>query len=97
MPVKELIENTFRSEQGFCTLGVIGAARGIDMPEIKDEDDWDWHDMRETATHLLKIPDALAAEIMYMNDEGGWYSETPAERWKRMHAWLTKILQGERP
>jgi hypothetical protein len=68
MPDKRLVANSLVSEDGeFCTLGVLGKARGVDL-ETLDPDD------RETVAHTFGISVAMAAEIMWENDEaiGGW-------------------------
>ena len=41
------------------------------------------------------IAPALAREIVWENDEAGWYDETPESRWKRMRAWVASRTHGE--
>jgi len=63
MPDKRLIAASLVSEEGeFCTLGVLGKARGIDMENI-NPDDWD-----EVAQTFNMAP-AMVREIVYENDE----------------------------
>lgn len=62
MPVKELIAHELVQEGEFCTLGVVGHARGIDMSTIDPED-------RDGVAKAFGIAPALAAEIVFMNDE----------------------------
>lgn len=63
MPEKRLIANELKDADGdFCTLGVLGAVRGIDMTGIDPED-------RETVAAVFNIAPAMAAEIVYENDE----------------------------
>lgn len=82
MPVKELIVNELvTAEGGVCALGALGRARGIDMSEI------DPGDVDEVAG-TFNVARALAADILYANDEAGPRSETPAERWVRIRAWV---------
>jgi hypothetical protein len=64
MPVKELIANELESDGEFCTLGVVGCARGIDMSDIDPEDS-------EQVSEAFDIADCLAREVVYMNDECG--------------------------
>lgn len=92
MPEKRLIANSFAAEGGYCTLGVIGAKRGAEMPVI-DEDDFGFDplEVREEAAAALDIAPAMAAEIIYWNDEGGW-NETPEERWVRMRNWVAEQI-----
>lgn len=66
MPDKRLYPNSFATADGeFCTLGVLGAARGTRMDDLGDEDDCD----AETVASRFGIAHAMAAEIMYLNDE----------------------------
>ena len=62
MPVKELVPNELQDDGGYCTLGVVGAARGMDMSKIDPED-------RQAVAKAFGIAEALAAEVMYENDE----------------------------
>jgi hypothetical protein len=96
MPDKRLVANSFSTEGGaYCTLGVIGAARGVELPDIDgmDPDDIDPFEVRHEAASALNIADALAAEIMFENDEGSWHNETPEQRWERMHKWVSKQIK----
>lgn len=73
MPDKRLYAGSFATADGeFCTLGVVGARRGTKMDDLGDEDDCN---PREVAKRF-GIARALAAEIMYLNDE--W----AADEWK---------------
>lgn len=63
MPEKRLIADELQTADGeFCTIGVLGAARGIDMSKIDPDD-------REAVAEAFDIAPALAAEIVYENDE----------------------------
>jgi hypothetical protein len=95
MSEKVLIKGELVSEEGqFCALGAIGAKRGIDLAALDDYDPGD-------IAKALKVARALAAEIVYQNDEcspPSWYyednvrktrkPETRAERWTRMREWV---------
>lgn len=64
MPDKRLIADELETADGeFCTIGVLGAARGVDMSKIDPED-------REAVAAAFNIAPALAAEIVFENDEG---------------------------
>ena len=39
------------------------------------------------------IAECLAQEIVYKNDEDGYYGETPEQRWIRMRAWVVKQIK----
>lgn len=91
MPVKELADGSFHDSGGcYCTLGVLGAQRGIDLKEMERAADYGQY---ETIGEAFGSPRSLVQEIMWMNDEGNYVrSETPAERWQRMRDWLDKNI-----
>ncbi len=85
MPEKKLVADKLVDEEGcFCTLGVIGASRGIDMTNM------DPHDA-ESVAGAFGIATAMAQEIVYENDEC-WTKETPEDRWLRMRNWVQHHL-----
>lgn len=64
MPEKVLAAESLVSADGeFCTLGVVGAARGIDMSKLDPED---WH----TVAQAFGLAPAMVREIVFENDEG---------------------------
>jgi len=64
MPNKVLAAESLVTEDGaFCTLGVLGQVRGIDMKPI-DPEDWD------AVAKAFNIAPAMVREIVYENDEG---------------------------
>lgn len=66
MEDKQLYSGSFATAEGeFCTLGVLGAKRGTKMDDLGDEDDCD----TSVVGQRFGIARAMAAEIMYMNDE----------------------------
>lgn len=99
MPVKELAADSLVSADGqFCTLGALGAARGMPL-ETLDPDD------PEGVAEKFDIAPAMVREIVYENDEhpgfydhqaGKWVRETPERRWTRMRTWVEAHIQ-ERP
>lgn len=63
MPVKTLAAESLVSAEGeFCTLGVLGNLRGLDMGAV-DPEDWD------AVARLFGIAPAMVREIVYENDE----------------------------
>lgn len=66
MDDKRLYPRKFMTGDGkFCALGVLGAKRGIRMDDLGDADRCD---IKKIAQRFDIAP-AMAAEIMYMNDE----------------------------
>jgi hypothetical protein len=91
MPEKVLIAHELVDATGsFCTLGVIGQARGLPLKDIDPEDS------DQVAKHFGIAP-ALAKEIVFENDEGCWLDESPQERWKRMREWVEEALKIGEP
>lgn len=62
MSVKELISSELEQEGSFCTLGVVGQARGMDMTKLDAYDP-------DAVAATFGIAPALAREIVYENDE----------------------------
>lgn len=63
MPEKKLIGESLMTADGeYCTLGVLGAARGLDMQKV-DPEDWD------AVAELFGIAPAMVREIVFENDE----------------------------
>lgn len=85
MPEKELISEALVVSGEFCTLGVLGCARGVDIKNL-DPDDAD------AVAAAFDIAPALAREIVFENDEGSWREEAPQKRWKRMREWVGKQI-----
>lgn len=85
MPVKRLIKQELVQDGEFCTMGVIGAQRGLDLKSL------DSHDFDGIADKF-GIAHQLVQEIEWENDEGR-YSETPEARWARMRTWAADQLK----
>lgn len=86
MPNKRLITDAIKNEAGeVCALGALD-------PNVEE------YDAIYLAEHF-GIAYALAAEIVYQNDEAMMWrgeSETPERRWTRMRAWVdAQILKEE--
>lgn len=85
IPDKKLIQNELKTTSGeVCALGALACKRGIDTSKV-DPDDY------ESVANLFDVSQALAREIMYENDEG-WHSETPKQRYNRMLKWVESQL-----
>lgn len=87
MPSKRLIADELQKAGSYCALGVVGHQRGLPLESI---DPYDSKQVSQT----FNIANALAKEIVFVNDEGDWrYSgETPEQRWIRMRKWVTDNL-----
>ena len=79
----------FASRSDVCALGAVGRARGFDMQ--KGEFVYGEDANAENIAGEFGIAHALAAEIMYLNDEGS-YRETPEQRFARMHKWVVSLI-----
>ena len=63
MPEKRLASESLVTADGeFCTLGVVGAARGMDMSAL-DPEDWD------QVAKAFGLAPAMVREIVFENDE----------------------------
>lgn len=63
MPVKALVAESLATKDGeFCTLGVLGAQRGIQLEKLDPEDP-------EAVAEAFGIAPAMVREIVYENDE----------------------------
>ncbi|UVM07023.1 hypothetical protein [Pseudomonas laurylsulfatiphila] len=90
MPAKRLIADSLEAEGEFCTIGVVGAKRGVDMTALDPDD-------REAVGEAFGISPAMASEIVFMNDEGSWQTETPEQRWVRMRKWVESNIKQVAP
>ena len=98
MPEKVLIADDLEVDGQFCALGALGRARGLDMAKL---DTWNCGQMAKA----FGIAKALAAEVMYENDEGiDVYAridckieglDVAAERWRHMRAWALENLKTQ--
>lgn len=101
MPVKELVARTVVRQSECCALGAVALRRGLDLSPIAYDDpegeeiDGDW--TTEWLRDELGIVDCLAREVVYENDECGAWNETPADRWRRVRAWVASHLRDAAP
>ena len=93
LPSKRLAANSFERSGEFCTLGALGSRRGLDMAPLRDAFEFEPRDVGD----LFGIPRALAAEIMFENDQDFcyWKNETPEDRWSRMRNWVESQIAKE--
>lgn len=85
LPVKRLISSALITTDGTtleaCALGVVGLTRGLEMVSIDVED-------RTSVAEAFGIAEAMAAEIMFENDEAAIRNETPEQRYERVRKWV---------
>lgn len=98
MPVKRLIAGELVEDGEYCALGVLGAKRGMDMEHIDPDDS-------ERVGKMFNIARAMAAEIVYVNDEEGaqyadvagvwrYVPESPEIRWARVRKWVDEQIKA---
>jgi hypothetical protein len=100
MPVKELIAGELEEAGQFCTLGIVGHKRGIDLSNVDTYE-------TEKLADKFGIAESLAREIMWINDEcrdhdwehvqgQGWvrkdHPNIAAKRWEDVRAWVVKHI-----
>jgi hypothetical protein len=98
MPEKKLAANSFTKGGEVCALGSVALRRGIDAAPLEPEiyGDGDSYVDREKVAATFGIAPAMAAEIMFENDEAAHWHETPEGRWQRMRDWASsRILNSQ--
>jgi hypothetical protein len=87
MPNKRLIRENLVADGEYCTLGVLGAARGLPMDDLDPED-------YDRVAEAFGIAPVMVQEIEFMNDEGPSRT-TPEERWRDMRQWVASKIAKE--
>lgn len=99
MPEKILISGELHEDGAYCALGVVGAARGLNMENLDPDDS-------RSVSVAFNIADALAREVVYINDEAGdnhrygpdgkwgYFPETSEERWTRVRKWVDEQIKA---
>jgi len=99
LPEKRLIAGHMQTADCVCAIGAVGKARGVDMSDIDqmiaeaDECGYDMPEIGGEVAATFGIASAMAREIMFENDEGGAYDETPERRYDRMVRWVEARLR----
>lgn len=95
LPQKRLVADEMLSPTGeVCALGSVGVRRGMDAELLEGLTE----DAPDDVAKHFGIAYALAAEIVYVNDEarlpyyGPWRPESPEARWQRVRAWVVEHL-----
>lgn len=87
LPEKVLIAEELESHGCYCALGALGKARDIPMEKLDPEDS-------AGVSGAFNIAEALAREVVYMNDEYGPYKETPEQRFIRVRKWVEHQIKS---
>ena len=85
LPEPVLTTHALEAEGSYCTLGAVGRKRETPLSTVDPED-------HEGVAALFGVPHALACEIMWENDEGSAYNETPEKRFQRMRRWIVRNI-----
>lgn len=89
MPEKRLIAEELQQPDGaVCTIGALGAARGVEMEKLHVED-------YEGIAAAFGVARQVVQEVEWMNDEGSYYTESPESRWCRMRAWVSAQIKQD--
>lgn len=87
LPEKRLIAHELETADGaVCAIGALGKSRAVDMNNIDPDD-------ASTVAAIFGIAEALAREVVYVNDEWGSNKETPEQRFERMHKWVVSQIR----
>lgn len=97
MPIKELCSGDLQREDGqVCAIGCVAKARGIDTKT--------WGDVYGDADRVgenMGIAHAMAAEVIWANDECVWgnlpENERNAKRWQSVRDWAVAHLKDTSP
>lgn len=86
LPNKRLIAGDFERDGEYCALGALGHMKHMDLSTVDPEEP-------EEVAAAFDIATPLAQEVVFMNDEAGFYNETPEQRYSRMREWLVKHIK----
>lgn len=90
MPVKQLISHELVDHGAYCTLGVLGAARGLPLDGLDPED-------YDAVAEAFGLAPAMVREIEFYNDDDGGWDESPTKRWTRMRRWVAEQIVEAKP
>jgi hypothetical protein len=88
LPEKALARNSFTKE-GVCALGSVALKRGLDVSGLEPDGYGDVD--RDAVANVFGIAPAMAAEIMFENDDDFSYNrhdQTPERRFERVRKWV---------
>jgi len=88
MPVKRLASGVLVEDGECCAIGSVAIARGMDVEYVDEFNP-------EEVAEAFRIPEILAQEIAFQNDEATEFHrvpETDEERWTRMRKWVDEQI-----
>lgn len=88
MPERRLLCGVLECQDGVCAMGAVGRSRGVDMRWLPSD--------RHTLAEAFDVAPALAAEVMYLNDER-FEDASPEQRWISMRAWVASQITEPQP
>jgi hypothetical protein len=90
LPSKRLIADALEDNGEVCGIGAVALLRGYDVSEVDPYDSY-------RVSEMFGIAEALAKEVVYVNDEAGTYLRppTPEQRWIDVRAWAVSCLLPE--
>jgi hypothetical protein len=99
LPLKRLVANELETSdlipcshwgmfeaESVCAIGAVGKRRGADMTAIDPNDP-------PQVAGAFGIAEAMAQEIVYINDEWGPCRETPEARFSRVRKWVASQIE----
>lgn len=84
LPNKRLIAEELVCEGECCALGAVALKRGTDVNGVDTYD-------RDALSDVFGISGAMAAEIMWVNDDSG--ADTPEDRFAAVRKWVTAKIR----
>jgi len=88
LPAPRLIAANLEDHGEVCALGALGKKRGVNLVALDPED-------CSGIAGAFGIAEAMAREIVYINDEAGIYDETPEDRFVRVRTWIVNHLRKD--
>lgn|SRR5487761_1092239 len=85
IPTRSLISGEWSNLHGVCAIGSVADRRHVDLTDIDPED----LSARDLVASRLGIATALAAEIMYENDE----VSGAEQRWHHLRSWTAAQIK----
>lgn len=81
IPERKLIAKDLEIGGAVCALGAVGKARGINMSVLDPA-------CIEQVAATFGVSEAMAREIVFVNDEDGPHRESAEDRYARVRSWI---------